>query len=111
VTSIGLNPKGREVDDETVMQSLVCVESRSAALAAYPAGSSDLTDPIRRGLIEADHVHTELGELVLGTRPGRSTAEQITLYKSVGLAIQDATATALVLAGARERGIGGQITI
>jgi ornithine cyclodeaminase/alanine dehydrogenase-like protein (mu-crystallin family) len=48
---------------------------------------------------------------VLGTRPGRSTAEQLTLYKPVGLALQDATATALVLAGARERGIGAQITI
>jgi ornithine cyclodeaminase/alanine dehydrogenase-like protein (mu-crystallin family) len=111
VTSIGLNPNGREVDDDTVTQSLVCVESRSAALAAYPAGSNDLTDPIRRGLIDPDHVHAELGELVLGTRPGRSTPSQLTLYKSVGLALQDATATALVLAAARERGIGDPLAI
>lgn len=111
VTSIGLNPNGREVDDETVAQALVCVESRRAALAPYPAGSNDLTDPIRRGIIGEDHVHAELGELVAGTRAGRSSAAQITLYKSVGVAVQDAAATALVLAAASDRGIGHQVAI
>jgi alanine dehydrogenase len=111
VTSVGLNPNGREVDDETIAQALVCVESRSAALAAYPAGSNDLTDPIRRGIIGKEHVHAELGELVAGTRAGRSSAAQITLYKSVGVAVQDAAATALVLAAAHDRGIGQEVAI
>lgn len=80
-------------------------------LTAYPAGSNDLTDPIRRGIIGKGHVHAELGELVAGTRGGRSSAGQITLYKSVGVAVQDVVATALVLAAARDRGIGRDVAI
>jgi ornithine cyclodeaminase/alanine dehydrogenase-like protein (mu-crystallin family) len=67
--------------------------------------------PIGDGLITPEHVHAELGELVAGTRPGRTSAEQITLYKSVGVAVQDAAAAALVLAAAREAGVGTDITI
>ena len=52
------------------------------------------------------HVHAELGELVAGTRPGRGSPEQLTVYKSVGIAVEDAAAAALVLAGARARGSG-----
>lgn len=98
VTSVGYG--GREVDDATVAGALVCVESRADALAPYPAGTADLLEPIRDGVITADHIHAELGELVEGTRPGRRTPEQITLYKSVGVAVQDAAAVALVLAAA-----------
>jgi ornithine cyclodeaminase len=111
VTSVGYHPAGREVDDETVADSLVCVDSRRAALAAFPAGSNDLLMPIRDGVITADHVHAELGELVAGTKPGRGSREQITLYKSVGVAVQDAAAAALVVAAARERGVGEEIEL
>ena len=62
-------------------------------------------------MIGPDHVHAEIGELVAGTRPGRANAEQITLYKSVGVAVQDAAAADLVLAAARERGAGREIDI
>jgi ornithine cyclodeaminase len=89
----------------------VCVESRCAALAPVPAGSNDLTQPIRDGLIPEAHVHAELGELVLGTRPGRTSPGQITVYKSVGVAVQDAAAAALVLARAREAGVGQELTV
>jgi alanine dehydrogenase len=109
VTSVGYG--GREVDDRTVADALVCVESRAAALAPFPAGSADLLEPIRDGVIGEDHIHAELGELVAGTRPGRSSAEQITLYKSVGVAAQDAAAAALVLAAARERGAGREVEL
>ncbi|MEU0373842.1 ornithine cyclodeaminase family protein [Streptomyces sp. NPDC006283] len=111
VTSVGYNPAGREVDDATVVQSLVCVESREAALAPFPAGSNDLLSPIRDGLITAEHVHAELGELVTGSRTGRTTPEQITLYKSVGVSVQDAAAAALVLGAARERGTGEDVSL
>jgi ornithine cyclodeaminase len=67
--------------------------------------------PIRDGVITADHVHAELGELVAGTKPGRGSREQITLYKSVGVAVQDAAAAALVVAAARERGVGEEIEL
>ena len=111
VTSVGYNPNGREVDDATVADALICVESRSAALAPFPAGSNDLLMPIRDGVITADAVHAELGELLAGTRPGRSSADQITLYKSVGVAVQDAVAAGLVLAAAREHGTGQEISL
>ncbi len=102
---------GRELDDQTVADALVCVESRRAVLAPIPAGSNDLVEPIRAGVISEDHIHAELGELLSGTRPGRSSPEQITLYKSVGVAVQDAAAATLVLAAARERGVGRELQI
>ena len=111
VTSVGYNPQGREVDDATVVDSLVVVESRAAALAPVPAGSNDLLQPIERGLIDADHVHAEVGELIDGKRPGRTSPEQITLYKSVGVAVQDGVAGALVLRAARERRAGREVEL
>jgi alanine dehydrogenase len=111
VTSVGYNPQGREVDDATVAASLLVVESRAAALAPVPAGSNDLLQPIERGLIDADHVYAEVGELVLGRRPGRTSPEQLTLYKSVGVAVQDCAAAALVLRAARQQGAGQEIEL
>ena len=111
VNSVGYNTAGREVDGETVAASLVVVESRAAALAPPPGGSNDLLWPIRDKLIDAAHIHAELGEIVSGARPGRAEASQLTLYKSVGVAVEDAAAAALVLRLARERGVGRTIEI
>ena len=111
VTSVGFNPAGREVDADAVARALVVVESRAAALAPYPSGSNDLVWAIRDGAIGEDHVHAEIGELVSGTRPGRTSPDQITLYKSVGVAAQDAAAAALALETARARGLGAEIEI
>jgi alanine dehydrogenase len=111
VNSVGYNTAGREIDAETVAASLVVVESRAAALAPPPGGSNDLLWPIRDGLIDATHIHAELGEIVSGARPGRSDAARVTLYKSVGVAVEDAAAAGLVLRLARERGIGRTIEI
>jgi len=97
ITSVGVNPHGRELAGEVVRDALVVVESRAAALATFPAGSNDLLWPIRDGLIDERHIHAELGEIVAGSKPGRTTREQLTLYKSVGIAIQDAAAAAVVL--------------
>jgi ornithine cyclodeaminase/alanine dehydrogenase-like protein (mu-crystallin family) len=111
VTSVGYDPRGREVDDSTVVDALVIVESRTSALAPAPAGTPDLVEAISRGLIGPEHIHAEIGELVAGTRPGRADREQVTLYKSVGVAVQDAAAAALVLAAARESGAGREVDI
>jgi alanine dehydrogenase len=111
VNSVGYNTAGREVDGETVAAALVVVESRAAALAPPPGGSNDLLWPIRDGLIAATHIHAELGEIVSGARAGRADASQITLYKSVGVAVEDAAAAALVLRLARERGVGRTIEL
>jgi ornithine cyclodeaminase len=111
VTSVGYNTSGREVDGATFRDALVVVESRAATLAPPPAGSSDIAMAIADGAMTRDHVHAELGELVSGARPGRTDPAQITLYKSVGVAVQDAAAAAMVLDAARTAGIGRTVDL
>ena len=106
VNSVGLNFQGREMDGETIRRSSVFVESRQAALAAPPAGANDLTWPIRDGIVDESHVLAEIGELATGQHPGRTSNDQITLYKSVGVAAQDAVAARLVLQAALDNGAG-----
>jgi ornithine cyclodeaminase len=111
VTSVGVNGDGREVDAEAVARSVVIVESRAAALSPFPTGSNDLAWAIRDGAVGEDMVHAEIGEIVAGTRPGRTDPSQITLYKSVGVAAQDAAGAALALAAAREAGLGTEVPL
>jgi alanine dehydrogenase len=106
VNSVGFNTAGREVDAATVVDAVLIVESRASALAPPPTGPNEIQWPIRDGLIDASHVRAEIGELVAGTAGGRTSPEEITLYKSGGVAVQDAAAAALVLRAAGERGIG-----
>ena len=110
VTSVGYDPAGRELDDATVERARIFVELRDAVLAPVPAGSPDLTEPLAAGLIDAADVH-EIGEVIAGDAPGRQSADEITLYKSVGVGVQDAAAAALVLEAARERGAGREIDL
>ncbi|MGZ4648767.1 MAG: ornithine cyclodeaminase family protein [Blastococcus sp.] len=111
VTSVGWSASGREVDDATVADALVCVESRRAALAPVTAaGSSDLAEPLHDGVISENDI-VEIGELVAGTRSGRTSPDLITLYKSVGVAVQDATAATLVLAAAHRAGVGRELSL
>ncbi len=111
VNSVGLNPNGPELDGEAVRRALVVVETRGAALAPLPSGSTDLRWAIRDGLIGEEHIHAEIGELISGARPGRTSPDQITLYKSVGVAVQDAVAAHLVLEAAEQQGGGREIPI
>jgi ornithine cyclodeaminase len=111
VTSVGLNTDGCEVDAEGVTKALVVVETREAALAPGPGGSNDLKWPIRDGLIGKGHIYAELGELVSGAKPGRTSSDQITLYKSVGVAVQDAVAAHLVLEAAEKQGVGREVEL
>jgi alanine dehydrogenase len=109
--SVGFNTAGREVDAQTVLDALVVVESRSSALAPVPAGANELLWPIRDGLMEPAHVYAEVGELVAGTKPGRTARDQITLYKSVGVAVEDLAAAMLVVAAAHAQGVGAVIEV
>jgi len=111
INSVGLNANGRELDGEVVRRALVVVETRAAALAPAPSGSNDLHLAIRDGLIGEEHIHAEVGELISGARPGRTSPDQITLYKSVGVAVQDAVAIHLVLEAAAQQGAGREIQL
>jgi ornithine cyclodeaminase/alanine dehydrogenase-like protein (mu-crystallin family) len=104
VGSVGLNPAGAELDPALVDDATLVVESRESAFAPPPAGAPELAE---RDPASA----TELGEIVAGTRPGRTSADEITLYKSVGVAVQDLAAAALVLAAAKERGAGLEVSL
>ena len=105
VNSVGANPAGSgEIDPAIVRDALVAVEFRDSTLAPPPAGAPEFRDGAPNDVVE-------LGELVAGTRSGRTSQDQITLYKSVGVAVQDAAAAALVLAAARERSVGREIEL
>jgi thiomorpholine-carboxylate dehydrogenase len=85
VNAVGAcRPDWRELDDETVRRARLYVESREAAMQE----SGDV--------IAAGQVFAEIGEVVAGTRPGRQTAEDVTLFKSVGVAVEDVVAGDLV---------------
>jgi len=105
VSSVGYGAGGSELDPAIVGRAdVVVVEQRDSAFAPLPAGAPELEPRGRDGVVE-------LGEIVAGTAHGRSSDEQITLYKSVGVAVQDLAAAALVLAAARERGVGQEIEL
>ena len=110
VNSVGYNTAGEgEVDAATIRDAVLVVESRDAVLAPPPAGAVEIRLAIEHGVITAHHVAAEIGELVAGASTGRTDEGQITLYKSVGVAVQDAAAAALVLGAARARGLGVEV--
>jgi ornithine cyclodeaminase len=108
INAIGAyTPEMQEIDPATVARARIFVDSRRAALAE----AGDLIQPIRQGLISEADIFAELGEVVAGTRPGRTGAAQITLFKSVGLAVQDAVAAGAILRRAEAEGLGNVIEL
>jgi ornithine cyclodeaminase len=103
VTSVGASQDGPELDEATVRAGLLAVESR-VAFEPYPAGAHEL-----QGLDPAAAV--ELGELAAGTRPGRTSADQLTVYKSMGHAAEDAAAARLVYERALRDGAGTEVDL
>ncbi len=92
----------QEVDVETIRRALVVVDSRESALAE----AGDLAVPIGKEEIAASHIHAELGEILAGRKRGRSSAGEITYFKSCGLAVQDAVAAGIALKRALSQGLG-----
>jgi ornithine cyclodeaminase len=95
-------PRHRELDTAAVARSRVYVDRRESAL--HEAG--DILIPIQEGAIREDHIVGEIGELLLGRTEGRRTAEEITLFKSLGLAIEDVAAAHAIHARATATGVG-----
>lgn len=98
-------PEMQEVPAATVARALVVVDSRSAALEE----AGDLIRPMQAGLFGEEHIFAELGEIVLGRKAGRQSPEQITYFKSVGVAVQDAMAAQLALQNARRSNLGVEV--
>ncbi len=97
----------RELDTETIRRSRVIVDRRQAAQVE----AGDLVIPTQEGAIGPDHVAGELAELVTGRLAGRRTPDEITVFKSVGLALQDAVTAALVYRRAVAQGIGQEVEL
>jgi len=111
INSVGYNNSGEgEVDSATIRDALVVVESRAAALAPFPAGAVELRRAIEHHVIDGSQI-VEVGQIAAGTARGRTGDTQLTLYKSVGVAVQDAAAAALILATAQEQGAGTHIAM
>jgi alanine dehydrogenase len=103
VTSVGASRDGPELDQGTVTAGLLVVESR-VAFEPYPAGAHEL-----QGLDPGSAA--ELGEVLAGTREGRTSPDQVTVYKSMGHAVEDAATAGLVYREARERGMGLEVEL
>ncbi|MGH7638905.1 MAG: ornithine cyclodeaminase family protein [Gemmatimonadaceae bacterium] len=103
VNAVGSSiPSARELDTETVRRARVFVDRRESA--ANEAG--DLIIPMKEGAISADHIAGELGELILGKVRGREDDEQITLFKSLGLAVEDLACAVYLHERASREGVG-----
>jgi alanine dehydrogenase len=89
----GFRPDMREADDTAIRRSAVFVDTRSGALAE----AGDVIAPIERGVLRKQDIHGDLFDLCCGVHPGRTDPEQITLFKSVGSALEDLAAARLIV--------------
>jgi alanine dehydrogenase len=107
VISVGAcRPNQREMDPELVARGRLFVDSRAAALVE----SGDVVLGIQEGRFTVDHIVAEIGELVNGAA-GRRSQTDITIFKSLGLAVEDVTAADLAYRRAVEQGIGVELTL
>ncbi len=101
INSVG-NVTGRELDGETIRRARVLLDSREGCVKQ----ARDIYLPIKEGIVPEVHLQDELGQVVLGQRPRRQNREEITLFKSLGIAIQDLVTGLHVLREAERLGKG-----
>ena len=100
-------PDWREMDPALVAGGRLFVDSRAAALVE----SGDVLMGIREGLFGPGHIVGEIGELVAGRVEGRRSPQEITIFKSLGMAVEDVASADLAYRRAREAGVGTKITL
>jgi ornithine cyclodeaminase/alanine dehydrogenase-like protein (mu-crystallin family) len=106
INAIGsYKPHMQEIPEETVQRAKMVVDQREACLAE----AGDLIVPLSRGLIGEGHIHAELGEVAAGLKEGRSSPEEITLFKSVGSAAQDLVAAIKAFQAAQRQMLGTKL--
>jgi alanine dehydrogenase len=104
VTSVGSSVGGPELDPDTIRAADLLVVEHRDAFKPYPGGAHEL-----QGLDAG--AAAELGEVIAGTRPGRTSDGQLTVYKSMGHAVEDAVAADLVYRAARATGAGVEVAL
>jgi ornithine cyclodeaminase len=108
VNAVGASlPFARELDTAAVARGRLYVDRRESALNE----AGDFLIPKREGAIGDDHIVGELGELLLGRVPGRRSGAEVTIFKSLGLAVEDVAAARFVYERAREEGQGTSVEL
>jgi len=92
----------RELDSATVAASSLFVDRRESTVNE----AGDYLFPLREGAIGPQHIRAEIGELLIGRAMGRTSAQEITLFKSLGLAIEDLASAQFLYDKCRESGAG-----
>jgi len=100
-------PDLREIDGGTLSCSKVVVDSREAIMAEC----GDVLLALKEKSVSESVIHAEIGEVLAGTKSGRTSAEEITLYKSVGIAIQDVATAQLVYQKALSQNVGVNVDL
>jgi ornithine cyclodeaminase len=100
-------PNQREMDTALVARSRLFVDSRVGALKE----AGDIVLPIAEGAFDAGHIAGELGEVASGSVPGRRSSDEVTIFKSLGMAVEDVAAAQLVYQRAAEKGLGRGIML
>ncbi len=100
-------PEMQEIPPEAIQKALVIVDSRSDSIAE----TGDLIQGIADGYFTEDHIHAEIGEIISGEKTGRENETQLTYFKSVGVAVQDAMAGQLALENALKYGLGQTVEL
>jgi alanine dehydrogenase len=100
-------PEMQEIPVETVLRAKVVIDHRESSLAE----AGDLIKPLQQERMTEAHIYAELGEISAGLKPGRTSAEEITFFKSVGVAVQDVAAASAVLEAARRLGLGTDVSL
>ena len=98
-------PHSREVDTATIAASALFVDRRESTLNE----AGDYLFAMREGAIGPEHIRAELGEVLTGQKPGRTSPEEITLFKSLGLAVEDLAAANYLYQAAKESNTGSWI--
>lgn len=109
INAVGAPPRGdhREIDSAGMARATVVLDSLPVAMH----DSGDLLLAIADGSLSKDQVFAELGDVITGKAPGRSSDDEITLFNSVGLALQDIAICALMVQRARAKGIGLEVDL
>jgi ornithine cyclodeaminase len=106
ISAVGsYTPQMQEVPAETLQRAKIFVDSRAASLEE----AGDLIQPMHAGLFDESHICGELGEVVLGRILGRQSQDEVTYFKSVGIAVQDAMAAQVALNNAHKMNIGKEV--
>lgn len=106
VNAVGsASPEARELDTATVAEASLFVDRRESALAE----AGDYLIPLRAGQVGEDHIRAELGEVLIGRHPGRERDDELTVFESLGIGVEDLAAAELVVEAARARGVGVEI--